>query len=72
MELNMQTPNTVAGAVTEDVMARVRRNLPEMKTHEYNRVYEAVLESMNEHWPEPSKTDDVARCSNAPHERPPT
>jgi hypothetical protein len=65
----MQTPNTIAGAVTEDVMARVRRNLPEMKTHEYNRTYEAVLESMREHWPEPSQTEDVIRRSNVEGER---
>ena len=45
-------------------MARVRRNLPEMKTHEYNRTYEAVLESMQEHWPEPSQTEDLIRRSN--------
>lgn len=53
----MKTPDTKAGEVTEDVMARVRRNLPQMETHEYNRTYEAVLEAMQQHFPE---TDELA------------
>lgn len=40
----MQTPNTEAGRLTEQVMAKVKAKLPDITTHEYNRTYEAVLE----------------------------
>lgn len=55
----MQTPNTKAGAVTESVMARIRLKLPKIETCEYNRMYEAVLEAMNEQFPEISKSYDL-------------
>jgi hypothetical protein len=45
----MQTPDTKAGRLTELVMARVRGKLPELQTHEYNRVYECVLAELNCH-----------------------
>lgn len=45
----MRTPDTKAGRLTELVMARVRGKLPELPTHEYNRVYECVLAELNCH-----------------------
>lgn len=45
----MQTPETKAGRLTELVMARIRGKLPELPTHEYNRVYECVLAELNCH-----------------------
>lgn len=45
----MMTPETKAGRLTELVMARVRGKLPELPTHEYNRVYECVLAELNCH-----------------------
>ena len=45
----MKTPETKAGRLTELVMARVRGKLPELPTHEYNRVYECVLAELNCH-----------------------
>jgi hypothetical protein len=35
-------------------MTRVREKIPKLDTHGYNCVYEAVLEVMNQHFPEPS------------------
>ena len=66
MELNMQTPNTRAGELTEHIMCRVRSKLPELPTHEYNRVYEAVLGELQCHvLPEPTDTKGATRCSNS-------
>ena len=45
----MQTPDTEAGRLTETIMAGVKRRVPEIKTHEYNRIYEAVLEGLMQH-----------------------
>ena len=45
----MKTPETKAGRLTELVMARIRGKLPELPTHEYNRVYECVLAELNCH-----------------------
>ena len=46
---NMQTPNTKAGQLTELIMSRIRGKLPELPTHEYNRIYECVLGELNCH-----------------------
>lgn len=44
----MRTPNTIAGAITEDIMLRATRKLGRaIEAHDYNRIYEAVLESLN-------------------------
>lgn len=43
----MQTPNTPAGQTTERIMSKVRQKLPELPTHEYNRMYEACLEVLS-------------------------
>ena len=43
----MKTPNTIEGAITEDIMRRVKKKLGNIETYGYNRVYEAVLESLN-------------------------
>ena len=45
----MQTPNTEAGRVTEDIMQEVLRRLPEITTGTYNPVYESVLAEL-EKW----------------------
>lgn len=44
----METPDTEQGRMTERVMARVREKLPLLVTHDFNRVYESVLEVLNE------------------------
>ncbi len=38
----MKPQKNVAGKITEDIMAQIRERLPNIKTNEYNRVYEAV------------------------------
>lgn len=43
----MQTPNTIEGAITEDIMRRAVKKLGNFPTHNYNRLYEAVLEGLN-------------------------
>lgn len=43
----MRTPNTIEGAITEDIMNRAVRKLGHFPTHNYNLLYEAVLESLN-------------------------
>jgi len=52
--LIMETPNTGAGQLTEKIMLRVRNKLPALTTREYNRIYEAVLDSV------------VAECRDIP------
>lgn len=47
----METPNTIEGAITEDIMRRIVRKLGKFPTHNYNRIYEAVLEGLNLHLP---------------------
>ena len=47
----MQTPNTIEGAITEDIMLRAVQKLGNFPTHNYNRLYEAVLESLNANLP---------------------
>lgn len=42
-----QTPRTEAGQLTELTMLAVRERLPDISTHQYNRIYEAVLETLN-------------------------
>lgn len=43
----METPNTKAGRLTEEIMAEIRDHLkrepPPQESHHYNRVYEKVL-----------------------------
>jgi len=62
----MMTPDTKAGRLTDHIMARVRGKLPELPTHEYNRVYECVLAELNCHVL--GETHEIpeasARCSN--------
>jgi len=41
----METPDTRAGRFTAQAMRRVKKKLPEISTHDYNRVYEAVWET---------------------------
>lgn len=48
---DMQTPNTIEGAITEDIMRRAVQKLVNFPTHNYNRLYEAVLESLNANLP---------------------
>ena len=45
----MKTPETTAGYLTDHIMARVRSKLPELPTHEYNRIFEAVLSELQCH-----------------------
>lgn len=47
----MKTPNTIEGAITEDIMRRAVQKLGQFPTHNYNRFYEAVLESLNANLP---------------------
>lgn len=42
----MEPTKNTAGRLTEAIMARVKGRLPEISTHEYNRTYEAVLETL--------------------------
>jgi len=42
----MQTPNTTEGWLTEQIMARVKEKLPLITVPDYNRTYEAVLETL--------------------------
>lgn len=39
----METPDSKAGRLTERIMAEVKKRLPNIETHAYNRTYEAVL-----------------------------
>jgi hypothetical protein len=45
----MQTHNTKAGKLTEQIMARIWGKVPELTAHEYNRVYECVLAELQCH-----------------------
>ena len=38
----MDSPKTISGRLTEAIMARVSEKLPDMSTHDYNRVWESV------------------------------
>ena len=52
----MQTPNTIEGAITEDIMLRAVRKLGKFPTHNYNLLYEAVLEGLNANLSEARKS----------------
>ena len=43
----METPINQEGKMTERIMAGVKKRLPNIETHEYNRIYEACLEALN-------------------------
>ena len=43
----MKTPNTIEGAITEDIMVRAVRKLGNFPTNNYNALFEAVLEGLN-------------------------
>lgn len=43
----METPKNEAGDITELIMESVKRKLPEIDTYTYNRVYEAIYESLS-------------------------
>jgi hypothetical protein len=44
----MKTPNTIEGAITEDIMRRAVQKLGKFpSTQNYNLMYEAVLEGLN-------------------------
>lgn len=45
----METPDTIAGRLTEKIMAKVRENLPLCATSDYNRIYESALEVLTTH-----------------------
>ena len=71
----MKTPETKAGRLTELIMARVRGKLPELPTHEYNRVYECVLGELNCHvlgetYEIPKPSAEPANAPLQPQERP--
>lgn len=48
----METLDTKAGNLTEKIMAKVVERLPNIQTHEYNRIYEAVLSVLSLEIPE--------------------
>ena len=66
-KITMKTPETTAGYLTENIMCRVRSKLPELPTHEYNRIYEAVLGELQCHVL-PERQEASAQHSNAPGE----
>lgn len=46
-KLTMQTPNSQAGALTERIMEAITVKIGKMPKHNYNRIYEAVLETLS-------------------------
>ncbi len=42
----VKTPDTDAGWLTEKVMAEVKKRLPKISTHDYNRTYEAIFHTL--------------------------
>jgi hypothetical protein len=63
----MQTPNTQAGRLTEQIMASVTQKLPKLPTHEYNRIYEAVLGVLSEQPEQTQAQSDAAEMANLLH-----
>lgn len=65
----MKTPDTTAGELTDHIMCNVRSKLPELPTHEYNRIFEAVLDELQCHVLPMNETQrrkfEDARPSNA-------
>lgn len=47
----MQAPNTIEGFLTEAIMARVTKKLGLMPAHQYNPMWSAVLETLQDHLP---------------------
>jgi hypothetical protein len=47
----MQAPNTIEGHLTELIAANIRKKFPEMKPHQYNPMWSAILETLEEHMP---------------------
>ena len=43
----MRTPNNIAGRLTEAIMGRVCEKLPDISTHDYNRICESVLAGLD-------------------------
>ena len=43
----MKAPKTIAGQLTEAIMVRVDEKLPELIPHDYNRIFEAVLDGLD-------------------------
>ncbi len=43
----MKCPKTISGRLTEAIMGRVRDKLPEITTHDYNRVCESILAGLD-------------------------
>lgn len=58
----METPNTRAGRITEQIMQEVLRKLPEITTSTYNRIYESVIEVLEAELKSP-----VDKSGGAPH-----
>jgi preprotein translocase subunit SecA len=54
-----QFPNNRATQVTEFIMAEVRSRLPDMPTHEYNRVYESCYKVLGSELPDGLKEIDA-------------
>jgi hypothetical protein len=48
----METPDTIEGFLTEAIMIAITRKVGKMPTHNYNAIYEGVLEALNRHLPE--------------------
>lgn len=44
----METPKTLAGDLTERIMAAIRAKFPDMPTWEYNETYSAVLTTLTD------------------------
>lgn len=48
----MQTPDTIEGFLAEAIMTKITQKVGKMPTHNYNAIYGAVLDTLNQHLPE--------------------
>lgn len=52
----MQTPNTKAGELTEIIMSKLRSVIKPKDVHTYNKVYSAILDTLETHLPHPGES----------------
>lgn len=65
----MQTPNNIAGRVTENIMIHVAKILGGIETTKYNRLYEAIY---GELWKVYDDLEKDLTAALAPHEQIPS